>query len=570
MERESSGQPEFREKGLQEKCGMLAVVSSQPIPTEIQTLIYKALPTLEHRGNHGAGHIWAEPHTNNWFSLSTDQEVVALAHQLLITGYAPADKQLYHTRYSTTGGIGPENTQPFSMENGPYRLALQHNGNIPDVGVRAIRERLVPDTIPHGASDTKVMAAYLIQERPRYLSWEETLLCCLPDFAGAYSLLMMTEDGSVYAVRDPHGIRPLVYGKLQIPSPQGETTLFGIASESPTLEAIGIPMCMNVQPGEICVFSTTGELKKIQFAMTTGAFCALEHIYFEREDSIQGHATIREHRIALGRGMASRLRTKNLEQRIDAVVPILNSGKWAAHGLALELQKPLIEAITRNKKDRSFIQESDTIRREVVYNKHSVSPKDRQRLSDKRIALVDDSLIRGTSFADVLAKIRGEVTSLNGDGQKFADEDDSIESPAEIHIVLAAPPVLEICDLGIAIADRSELIVRRLLEQEYPSLLPQLDEFSLLSADEQMRLQTIIETVVARHLGVESVTFSTHAIVTDSLNTPELCLACFGGPHPIKHQEKPIFRRDYTSPETFADAVFAQQLAKSIGKENTH
>lgn len=564
MERKPSGQPEFRENGLQEKCGMFAVISSQPISSEMQTHIYKALPTLEHRGNHGAGHIWAEPNTNRWFGVSTDQEVVALSHQLLITGYAPADKQLFHTRYSTTGGIGPENTQPFVVNNGPYRLALQHNGNIPETGVRALRARLLPDTTPPDASDTKVMAAYLIQERPHHSSWEETLLACLPDFAGAYSLLLLTEDGSIYAVRDPHGIRPLVYGKRQISGAQENDILFGIASESPTLEAIGITEFTDIQPGEICVFSTTGQIKKIQFAITPGAFCALEHMYFEREDSVQGGTTIREHRMALGRGMAARLKAKNLVQIIEVIVPILNSGKWAAHGLTLELQKPLIEAITRNKKDRSFIQESDMIRREVVYNKHSVSPEARRHLSGKRIALVDDSLIRGTSFTDVLAKIKGDVLSLNGNGEKFPDEDSFIESPAEIHIVLAAPPVLEICDLGIAIADRGELIVRRLLKQEHPTLLPLIDTFSLLSTDEQMRVQGVIEAVIAQHLTVNSVTFSTHTIVKDSLNTSELCLACFGGPHPIKHQNKPIFRRDYTSPEAFADAVFAHQLAKVV------
>ncbi len=540
MEREQYIPPEFRERSLQEKCGMLAVCFSDAIPQAIQeTIVTQALSTLGNRGNNGAGHLRQDKNSTEWTSLHIQEPVAGLTRELLAAGLSPAQIMLFHTRYSTTGGLGMDNTQPFLVTNGHYKLALQHNGNIPDRYIRQIRARLSNTTLRPDASDTRIMTEFIMQERSSYDSWKATLHACLPEFKGAYSLLMLTEDGTVFAAKDPHGIRPLIYGKRLVQIDSRELPMFVIASESPALDALGIEPSetTEINPGWLYIFSQDGELQIEQFAEPIEHHCALEGIYFKRPETRWRGDTIAHHRHELGKGVAKRLSNKGILTDIDVVVPVLHTGLDSAIGLATEIGKELIYAVKRVTKERSFIQASDTLRQEAVRNKHAVTNEARRGLVGKGVAIVDDSLIRGNSIKDVLRKIRGEVISMNGDGVTEG-LDETIGGPKSIHVVLAAPPLLEICDLGISIAHKDELIVHRLLSELDPSLAARFNDFRNLPEKEQLTLQNELESILASHLGVDSVTFSTHAILEKSFGTDNICKACFGGHHPIHHQEK--------------------------------
>lgn len=554
-------QVEWRECGLHEKCGNLAIISDEQIPTDVQREIYDTLQTLEHRGNRGAGHLWVDPHTGEWLDLRTTESISHLSNELQVVGFSPAMIELYHTRYSTTGGAGVENTQPFIVENGPYMLALQHNGNIPAEHIAIVRKKLKNDHLPEDASDTRIMAEYLSQERPKSASWPETLKQCLPDFKGAYSLIMMDETGAVYAVRDPYGIRPLSFGKRVIETHQGQKTIWFVASETVTLDAVNAAYSdePDILPGTFVVFRPGAE-KPEMYSYAKKFFCGLELIYFMHEKSKYRNITVEQHRWAMGRGMAKLLHEKGIASDIDAIVPVLNSGKWSAYGLASALEKPTIEAVVRNRKTRAFTQATQEERREVVYNKHSVSPESRELLAELGLALVDDSLIRGDSFLDVLAKLLNKVESFNSYGEKYQNNDLPIGKPRSIHIVLASPPVLEICDLGIAIAHRDELITRNLVAQHAPVLEADMNNFRNLSKEKQLQLQHDLEDMIANYLGVNSVTFATHEIIYEAVGTRELCLACFGGRHPVHHEEEPLNRRDFSNEEKFLSAITAYSL----------
>lgn len=548
----------LRERGMQEKCGILAIVYPGEIPPDLEQAIYNSLPFLEHRGNDGAGHLRVHARTGAWQSIHTAAPITELAHELLVVGADPATITFFHTRYKTTGDIDEENpsegnTQPFVVANGPYKLALQHNGNIPAEYIAEVRAKLVHDTLPSGASDTRIMTAYLGQERLKYESWKDTFVHCLPEFKGAYSLVMMDENNNVYAARDPYGVRPLVYGKRLVEADDEQHAMYVIASESPSLEALGIPRAdlKFIKPGVLYIFSTDGHTEPEEHPLGPGARCTLELMYFMREDSLfEDGKTVGEHREALGRGVAPLLREKGVAEKADMLVPVLYSGRRAAYGLAAELQKEVVEVMTRIQNIRSFTQASTEERQLVARNKHSISPDGRKLIAGKVVILVDDTYIRGISFLDVIAKARGRVSSLNGNGRFFTDDGEPIAQPKEIHVVLAAPPVIEICDLGIAIANRSELSARNLLTERYPELAAQLDDFRNLSPSQQATIHAAIEVVVAEYLDVDSVTFATHSVVKEALGTTEICMACLGGHHPIHHAEE------------FADAVTAFQLSR--------
>ncbi len=517
---------------------MLAVCFSEVIPHEIQqTIISNALSTLGNRGNNGAGHLRQEKDQTEWTALHIQEPVAGLTRELLAAGLSPAQIMLFHTRYSTTGGLGRDNTQPFVVTDGRHKLALQHNGNIPDRYIQRIRARLKKSVLSPDASDTRIMTEFLMQERSSYDSWKATLHACLPEFKGAYSLLMLTEDGNVFAAKDPHGIRPLIYGKRMLPVGSHNLPIFAIASESPALDALGIPPSdtHEIEPGGLYMFSPDGKLQIEQISEPDEKHCSLEGIYFKRPETRWRGETIAYHRQELGKGVAKRLSEKGILSDIDIVVPVLHTGLDAAIGLAAEIGRELIYAVKRVTTERSFIQANDTLRHEAVRNKHAVSVQARKDLIGKGVAIVDDSLIRGNSIKDVLSKIRGEVSSMNENGDAEC-QDETIRKPRSIHIVLAAPPLLEICDLGISIAHRDELIVHKLLSEEDPNLAAQLNDFRNLPEAEQLTLQDSLERMLANHLGVNSVTFSTHANLEQSFGTDKICMACFGGHHPIHHR----------------------------------
>ena len=410
--------------------------------------------------------------------------------------------RLGHDRYATSGGAGSENSQPIYLSDGQNTLGLAHNGNLPGKVVQHLRT-LLRTPLPDDASDSRVMAQLLLDFRPRFTTWEETFVALLPRFQGAFSLACLTDEDAIYAIRDPWDIRPLCLGR--------KNNTWVVASESVALDSMGATYMREVEPGEIVCLRPDGRITATKYASGAGERrCALEPLYFSKIDSIVDQETIREQRQRLGELVGARFLNKG--KREGFVVPILNSGKQVAIGVARALGLPIAEEAIRLALDkRSFIQNTPATRTEVVNQKHVVNG---EYIRGKCIILCDDSLVRGTSLIALLAKIREH-------------------NPAEIHILLGSEPVIDICEWGVDLPTRTELFVYNLL-QERPDWSNQ---------DEYLSWLAKVEDLVAKELGVDSVTYLDRKSVNLALNRTDdqLCRHCFGGKKPTE-DNPPTYR----------------------------
>ncbi len=479
---------------LQEKCGVIGVQGADRQPIDILAF-ERGMSELQGRGEDCAGVAGIDT-ANQPVRYTVSGKIPELFGGDLRPSLSQCFALIGHNRYATFSGLSADNNQPFLAQAGKRSLSLAHNGNLLDHSIAYLR-RNVKQHRALGSSDSALLTSYLLQERTNYHSWMETFTYVLAKIEGAYSLAMITEDGTLYAVRDPWGIRPLALGR------KGQSYI--VASETVSFDAMGADYLRELKPGELFCAAPTGQTTSIQFAahQYPEMKCVLEKIYFSQPESYDGHNTIGNDRLSLGRGVAKRFQKKGIKN-VDFVVPILGSGRFFAQGFAQALNVPLIEAIQKNDgSGRSFIQNNQEKREQTVHEKHVFFPKSWHA---RRVVFVDDSLIRGTSFATLLQRIR------------LLQE----KPPREIHIVLGSPPVINTCDLGVAISTREELLVNQWRK------LPLAE----------------IERKVAEFLGVTSVTFSTLRILEKQLDVKknQLCAHCFGGVHPVKDTNKPVFR----------------------------
>ncbi|MEP7167513.1 MAG: phosphoribosyltransferase family protein [Candidatus Woesebacteria bacterium] len=402
--------------------------------------------------------------------------------------------RLGHNRYATSGGGSFQNAQPFLVQSGTFTLGLAHNGNIPAQIITHLRTLLL-EPVPVDASDSYIMAKFLLESRALYKTWNDTFIAVLPLFRGAFSLACVTDEDVLYAIRDKWGIRPLCVGK------KADTWI--VASESIAIDAMGATYQREVKPGEIIRLKAGAQSSSSMYAKSKGEhFCTLESIYFANNKSIRKGRTIESARRALGRAVARRFLSKRIA--IDLVVPVLNSGKQMSMGVSEVLQMDNIEAIRLSTQERSFIQNTPEARKRLVYAKHVV---DGAIIDGKRLLLCDDSLVRGTSLGSLLEKIKEH-------------------GPREIHIVLSSEPVIDICDLGIDLPTREELLAYQ-VNQDRPDFADEPAYFSWLKE---------IENLVAKRLGVDSITYLDRMSVNLALHRQEnqMCRHCFGGTYPIK------------------------------------
>ncbi len=482
---------------LPDKCGVVGMMS----PTEVHPVLFQtAMEELQGRGEDASGVVGfgkrgkitvlkREGHIKDLFDHQTHD---LLKGKRSLTG---------HTRYTTSQTIDMENTQPFWGKKGKFEIFLSHNGNIPDKCVDRIKKKIVKRRVL-GSSDSSIVTDYLLQERPKYRSWEETFVQTLPEFEGAFSFVIMTEEGKMYAMRDPRGIRPLSLGA------KGATNI--VSSESVSFDSINAEYLRKVQPGEIRTFSPDGSVRSIIYGIHENRemMCLLEYLYIKKAKTYDGESTVEDLRKSLGRAVAKRFKEKGIK-KVDIVVPILNSGLYVSMGFAEEARIPIEQAAlplnpNRNrKKNRSFIQNTDAHRRTVVHDKHVVN---RQEIKGKHIVLGDDSIIRGTSLEELIKRIWTE-------GQ-----------PKSIHVVIGAPPVVDTCDLGVAMSTVGELLAGKWKN------LPLAE----------------IEKRTAEKLNVDSVTYLPRKGLDEPLEKPlkHMCTHCFGGKHPIDELPKAVYRRD--------------------------
>jgi len=324
-----------------------------------------------------------------------------------------------HTRYSTTGSSRIENAQPFLVEADGQAVALAHNGNIVNQleMLRLVRERGIEPTT---GSDSELLALLILHGQG---SWEERIRRMMELASGAYSLTILTHD-ALFAVRDPHGLRPLCLG--------WRDDHWMVASESCALDTVGAELVRDVQPGEILRLDDAGLRSDLMQNPPQPTLCVFEQIYFARPDSVLDGQTAYEARVAMGRELA-----KEHPADADMVIGVPDSGVPAAIGYAQQMGLPLSEGLVKNRYvGRTFIQPDQQSRQSGIRLKFNPL---RGAVKDKRIVIVDDSVVRGNTMPKIVDLLRrGGATA--------------------IHLRISAPPIAHPCHFGIDMGEQKSLV----------------------------------------------------------------------------------------------------------------
>ena len=405
---------------FREECGVVAI-HAHP---EAEKLAYLGLHALQHRGQESAGIVTSDGlslHAHRAMGLVADifkEEELNKLHGTLAIG---------HTRYSTAGDSSLLNAQPIMVQSNKGVMALAHNGNL--VNAQEIRSRLEGQgSIFQTNSDTEIIVHLIALSREHTLP--EAIADALRRVEGAFSLVMISSD-RIFAARDPRGFRPLAMGK--IPAVSGEkrdTVVF--ASETCAFDLIGATFERDVKPGELVIVGPAGVTSRFYSPAAPQSSCIFEHVYFSRPDSIVFGRAVQESREGLGRQLA-----REAPAEADIVVPVPDSGVTASIGYASESGLPLRFGLIRNHYvGRTFIEPRQTVRDFGV--KLKLNPV-RSLLEGKRVVLLDDSIVRGTTSRKIVRMIRGAGAT-------------------EVHMRISCPPTISPCFYGVDTPSKKELI----------------------------------------------------------------------------------------------------------------
>jgi amidophosphoribosyltransferase len=402
-----------------DECGVFGVFGHP----EAANLAYLGLYALQHRGQESAGIISSDGKELHLHRAMGEVEEI---FQPRVLAKLPGNLAIGHTRYSTAGDKALLNAQPIVIDCNKGKVALGHNGNLTNAAEwrRKLEHR---GSIFQANSDTEVIVHLIARSQARNLSG--ALGDALNQVEGAYSLLVLTMD-ELYAVRDPRGFRPLVLGKL--PATNGSPDTWLVASETCAFDLLNAQYVREIEPGEMVRISRSG-IESIRFAPEKQQQqCIFEHVYFSRPDSIVFGRSVNESREALGRLLA-----REHPANADIVVPVPDSGVPAAVGYALESRIPFRMGLIRNHYiGRTFIEPSQAIRDFGV--KLKLNPV-RGLIEGKRIVLVDDSIVRGTTSRKIVRMVREA-------GAK------------EVHVRISCPPTISPCYYGVDTPTKEELI----------------------------------------------------------------------------------------------------------------
>lgn len=457
----------FDDDKLHEECGIFGVYGHEDASAHAAL----GLHALQHRGQEAAGITsfdGDEFHTHKSLGLVGDhfssREVVDL-----LKGYSA----IGHVRYSTTGGTSLRNIQPLFAELSSGGFAVAHNGNI--TNALHLRKQLVSrGSIFQSTSDTEVIIHLLATSTfPTLL---DRLIDALRQVEGAYSFVALTPEGMI-GMRDPLGVRPLVLGRL-------EDGAYILASETCALDIIGAQFLRSIEPGEIVTITDKGLESMKPFPEAAPKPCIFEHVYFSRPDSLVDGMNVYEVRKRIGAELAREVHTE-----ADVVVPVPDSGVPAAIGFAQASGIPFELGIIRNHYvGRTFIEPADHIRHLGVKLKHNAN---RGQLAGKRVVLVDDSIVRGTTSVKLVTMVRQAGAS-------------------EVHMRVASPPTAFSCFYGVDTPERDKLLAANMEVEE-----------------------------MREHIGVDSLAFVSidglyRAVNQEARDTscPQFCDACFTGEYP--------------------------------------
>ena len=401
-----------------DECGVFGVFGHP----EAANLTYLGLYALQHRGQESAGIVAS---TGNDLNLHRAMGEVEEIFQPGVLSKLKGSSSIGHTRYSTAGDKALLNAQPIMIDCNKGKVAVAHNGNLTNAGEwrRKLEHR---GSIFQTNSDTEVIVHLIARSQAR--NFPAALGDALNQLEGAYSLLVLTAE-ELYAVRDPRGFRPLALGKLT--APDGREA-WAVASETCAFDLINAQYVREVEPGEMLRISKAG-LEPIHFSPPKPhQFCIFEHVYFSRPDSTVFGRSVNESRERLGRLLA-----REHPAEADMVVPIPDSGVPAAIGFSLESGIPFRMGLIRNHYiGRTFIEPSQAIRNFGV--KLKLNPV-RNLIAGKRVVLVDDSIVRGTTSRKLVRMVREA-------GAK------------EVHMRISCPPTISPCYYGVDTPTREELI----------------------------------------------------------------------------------------------------------------
>jgi amidophosphoribosyltransferase len=458
---------------LHEECGVFGIYGPGE---DVANLTYFGLYALQHRGQESAGIAVSD---GERIRIHKEMGLVAQVFDQETLGELRGHVSLGHARYSTTGSTRLPNAQPMRFEHGQLGpIAFGHNGNL--VNTAELRSDLLEQgAVFQTTTDSEVIGTLLSRTPGETL--EVVLRRALPRLEGAYSLLFMTRD-SLVAARDPLGIRPLCLGRLS-----GEAGVGGaghvVASETCALDVVGAEFIREIEPGEIVTIDAAGvRSARINKVVARTAMCSFEFIYFARPDSVMQGRSLYEARVNLGRELA-----REAPAAGDIVMALPDSGTPHAVGFAEASGIPFVEGVIKSRYiTRTFIQPNQRLREAGIRLKFNPM---RHVLEGKRVVLVDDSIVRGTTSRRIVEELRRA-------------------GALEVHMRVASPPIVWPCFMGIDIASRGELIAAYRDENE------------------------VCEVIGADSLRYLSIAGLKRAVGEQS--GEGFCFACFDGAYPLQ------------------------------------
>jgi amidophosphoribosyltransferase len=453
-------------QGPREACGVFAAYSSKE---RVSNIIYFGLFALQHRGQESAGIATSDGETVTVFK---DLGLVAQVFDEASLAGLDGHLGIGHARYSTTGSNNWANAQPAHRQVGNTSVALGHNGNL--INTRELAESL---GVSNATTDSDLMAEGIAREvddeRSDARGLEMAIMKVAPTWKGAFSLVIM-DQGRIVGLRDPHGFRPLCIGSL----PDGGWV---IASETAALDLVGAHFVREVAAGEMVVVDATGVHSYYPFDEVQPGLCLFEFVYFARPDSQMYGKSIHSARRDMGRTLS-----QEHPAEADVVIPVPESGIPAAQGFANASGIPYADGLVKNRYvGRTFIEPSQMLRDQGIRLKLNPIP---ENLRDKRVVLVDDSIVRGSTTRKLVQMVREAGAT-------------------EVHLRVSSPPYRWPCFYGMDTVDRSTLIAANMENGE-----------------------------IVKHLGADSLGYLSleGLLVATGVADAGFCTACLSGVYPTE------------------------------------